>query len=470
MQRLVTELRGLLERKFVRDTLTLQLGRLVVVGLGMIAWVFVPTRLGPENYGIFALSLSFLNTWRTLNLSGLAVAVDTLLPAAVGRGDGEEILNLLAISIKVALLWALFSLLVLALFGPALAGLMYREALVPQGWQALDFAALAGFSTRGNTEVGYYAAWLALLLFFDPLFLLMQACFKARRAMRQVALLITFNQLVLSALQVGGAVLLPTAAAQVAARVLFSLVAAGAGVALYLRQRQDGALRWPAPADVLRRIPGVSLRGYWRFGVANALDKNLAVLFQQVPILMTGALAGPAAAGYIHLGLRLVERSGFPMQAVQENMEALVPRQIASGNYRQLWHNFRRVLLTLLVVGLLVYAALLVAAPLLLVPLFGEKWRPVLMLIPGLAILGMATALGGIFGPLYRALNLVMRMVWMRALLLLLILPPGALLISALGATGGMWVINALFVISIGLTVILTLPTLQQRVRLTPGA
>ena len=85
MNRLLTALRELLRRKFVRDTLTLQLGRLVVVGLGMIAWVFVPVRLGPANYGIYALSLSFLNVWRTLNLSGLAVSVDTLAAGGGGR-------------------------------------------------------------------------------------------------------------------------------------------------------------------------------------------------------------------------------------------------------------------------------------------------------------------------------------------------------------------------------------------------
>lgn len=464
MNRMVAALRDLLRRKFVRDTLTLQLGRLLVVGLGMIAWVFVPVRLGPASYGIFGLTLSFLNVWRTLNLSGLAVSIDTLLPAAVGARNADEILDLLAIFIKVTLTWSLFSLLVLALIGPALAQALYRESILPQPAHALDFALLAGFVTVGNAQVGAYASWLALILFFDPLFLLAQSCFRARRAMRQAAFLIIFNQLVLTTLQVAAALLWPTAAAQVAARVLYAVIALVAGLALYMRLRSDDELLWPAPLAVLRRCPGVSLRGYWRFGLANALDKNLSVLFLHLPVQLVGVLAGPAAAGYIHFGLRLIDRSSVLTHAVQDNMQAVVPQAVGRGDYVRLWHNFKRVLLALLAGGLLVYAALLLVAPLLLVPVFGEKWEPVLGLVPALAVFGLATTLGGIFGPLYRALNLVMRMVWMRVLLLLALLPPGAWLISTQGAVGGVWLINALFFISIGLTAALTLPTLRQRI------
>ena len=468
MNQVTAALRDLLRRKFVRDTLTLQLGRLAVVGLGMIAWIYVPVRLGPASYGLFALSLSFLNVWRTLNLSGIAVSIDALLPAAVATNDREQILDLLAIAIKVTLVWALFSLLVLSLVGPMLATLLYRDAIMPTPTHALDYAVLAGHKTVGNAEVGIYAAWLALILLFDPLYTLAQSSFRARRAMRQAALLMTLNQVVLTSLQVIAALLWPTASAQVAARVLFSVMAAVIGLGLYLRQ-DDGQL-WPAPAAILRRSVGVSLRGYWRFGLANALDKNLSLLFLHMPMQLVGSLAGPAAAGYVHLGLRLIDRSSILTQGVQDNMQAVVPQAVGRGNYVQLWRNFRRVLLVLLAGGILVFGALLLVAPLVMVPIFGEKWTPVLPLIPALAVFGLATTLGGIFGPLYRALNLVMRMVWMRALLLLVILPPGAWLVSVRGAGGGVWIINALYLVSIGLTALLTMPTLRRRMRAEQGS
>lgn len=469
MKRLTAMVQDLLQLKFVRDTFTLQLGRLAVVVLGMLGWVIVPARLGPAGYGVLTLALSFLNTWRVLNLSGMSVSIDTLLPAAVAIRDREEILNLLAITLKVAWLWALFSLLALALVGPALAEALYREPLVPQASDALDFALLAGLVMTGNPEVGVYATWLALILLFDPVFLMARSCFLARRAMRHATLLLSFNQLVAMALQVTAALLWPTAAAQVVARVLFAVIATVVGLALYLRERQDGALLWPSPAEVMRRCLSVSLRGYWRFGLANALDKNLASLFLQIPVQMTGILVGPAAAGYVNFGVRLVERSAIPVVAVQENMQAVVPQAVGRGHYRRLWYNFRRVLLVLLVIGLLLYGAMWLLTPLVLVPIFGEKWEPVLALLPALVVYGVAITPGGIFGALYRALDLVMRMVWMRVLLLVLLLPPGAWLIRETGASGGMWLINALFVVSIGLTALLTLPTLRQRIRTTPG-
>lgn len=470
MNQVSAALRDLLRRKFVRDTLTLQLGRLAVVGLGMIAWVYVPVRLGPAGYGLYALALSFLGVWRTLNLSGMAVSIDALLPAAVATDDREQILDLLAIAIKVTLVWALFSLLVLSLVGPLLATLLYRDAIAPTPAHALDYAVLAGYRTVGNAEVGIYAATLALILLFDPLYTLAQSCFRAQRAMRQAALLLTVNQAILTSLQVIAALLWPTAAAQVAARILFTVAATVIGIGLYLRLRQDEGQLWPSPPAVLRRSVGVSVRGYWRFGLANALDKNLSLLFLQLPMQLVGALAGPAAAGYVHLGLRLIDRSSILTQGVQDNMQAMVPQAVGRGNFTQLWRNFRRVLLALLAGGILVYGALLLVAPLVMVPIFGEKWAPVLPLIPALAVFGLATTLGGIFGPLYRALNLVMRMVWMRALLLLLILPPGAWLVSTQGAGGGVWIINALYLISIGLTILLTMPTLRRLMRAEQGS
>ena len=91
------------------------------------------------------------------------------------------------------LLWATFSVAALALIGPPLAALLYREPILPTAAQATDFAVLAGLATVGNARVGELAAWLALMLFLDPLFQLAQSCFKARRAMRQAALLLTLT-------------------------------------------------------------------------------------------------------------------------------------------------------------------------------------------------------------------------------------------------------------------------------------
>ena len=115
----------------------------------------------------------------------------------------------------------------------------------------------------------------------------------------------------LTSLQVIAALLWPTAAAQVAARVLYAFIATLIGLTLYLRQRRDGALLWPSPPEVLRRSLSVSFRGYWRFGLANALDKNLSNLFQFLPVQLVGALAGPAAAGYLHLGLASSTAAAF---------------------------------------------------------------------------------------------------------------------------------------------------------------
>lgn len=452
--------RHLFQRKFVQDTLILQVSSITITLLGMITWVIVPVVMGSESYGAWGLVQSFLATWQTLNFSGLGTSTGTLLGTAVGAGDTDEILNLTAVHIKVSLAWAVLSIAVLGLAGPLLAGLLYGRA-VP----ALPLNPLAYPLVNSGGQIGVLAALLSLSLLFDPAYNLVLMLFRSRRSMRTVAIIQNINQAVLSACLVVAALLNPTPGSLVIARLVYSVITLIVALAAYSRLRLQGSVPFPSIGAVLARTWAAPYRRYWRFGVANAVDKNLSDLYIQIPIQVTGILAGNAAVGYLQLALRGIQQTSLLTSAIFENMQAVVPQAVGRGDYARLWRNFSRVLLVLLVGGALFYAAVALFAPLVVVPLFGAEWLPALPLIGALAVYGSVTTIGGIFGPLYRAFRIMRSMIVVKIMSLVVMLVAGLLLITQYGVLGGAWMVNIGFIVSILLTAGVTLPELRRRAK-----
>ena len=80
-----------------------------------------------------------------------------------------------------------------------------------------------------------------------------------------------------------------------------------------------------------------------------------------------------------------------------------------------------------------------------------------------LAVFGVATTVGGIFGPLYRAFDMAGAALAIKVAALALMIPLGVALIDALGAVGGAWTISGLYAVSVALTAAVTLPALRRR-------
>ena len=455
----------LFRRKFVQDTLILQLSKIGVTVLGIAAWVIVPVRLGPHEYGLFALAQSFLSVWLTLDLTGLNVGIPVLLSTAVGAKDETTILDLLAVYLKVATIWALFTVVVLLTFGTALAALLYRDPAPLAADHALSYPLLAGVQTVGNPQVGALAAVLAIAQLFDPIYNLFLTAFRSRRTMRQVAVMQNINQFVLTMCLVTAALISPNAEGQVVGRIVYSIVTLIVISFIYQRTRGDGPVPYPTLKAVLRRAISVSYRPYWRYGLESALDKNIATLFTHVPLQLVGILSGPAAASYIQLGLRGIQRTSFFTSAVYENIQAVVPQAVGRRDYARLWKNFLRVLGVLALGGLAFYVLVVLVAPLLLVPIFGEEWQPILPLLPAFAIYGLATTVGGIFGPLYRVFNLMRQALLTKLLTLAIMIPAGVWLIQQAGALGGVWMLTGTYMISVLLTAAFTLPVLRRHAK-----
>jgi hypothetical protein len=167
-------------------------------------------------------------------------------------------------------------------------------------------------------------------------------------------------------------------------------------------------------------------------------------------------------------------------------MQAVVPQAVGRRDFARLWRNFNRVLLVLTGGSVLFYGAMALAAPFIIPPVLGARWIPGIAPLALLAVFGAVSTIGGVFGPLYRAFNLMGRMIVMRAVTLALVLPVGVLLLTrsapptlfgletlttynpgsaSSGALIGAGMIDAIYLISVVLTAALTLPVLRKKAR-----
>ena len=439
-----TRLTQFFQRKFVRDTLTLQAGKVGVLTMSLAASVIVPVVMGPAVYGQWQLVVSLYGTWQFLNLTGVIVSAQTRLAAAVGADNADEVLNILGVSVRLTLLYCALSTLLL--------------------WAVAGLTPVAGWLYDGDSSIIWLAVLLTLTQPTELLYQLVIVTFSSRRQMSHVAAMQNANQFIFVGATIIAVLIRPRPATLVAARLIYSLLTLSIILVVYQRTRAHTQLTYPSLMTVVRAVPTASSSGYWRFGVTNALDKNTGNLFAYLPVQMAGAVAGDAAAGYVGLALNALRQQTFFTASILDNLQAVVPQSVGRGDYARLWRNFSRVLLVLAVGSVVFYGGFALVAPY-VVPLLGEDWLPVIPLLQVLALYGAIVTVGGVFGPLYRAFDFVRGALLAKAVALVVGLPAGWWLVGQYGDIGAAWLTNILYGLSVVLTVALTLPELRRRAR-----
>lgn len=449
--------------KFVRDTAVLQIGKIGATAFSALSSLIAWRVLGPDINGAFSLALGFVTLWNTLDLTGIPTSVSTHLGMAVGARDANAILDTLAVYVHVTTLVNLAITALIVLIGPVVAAQIYPD----------------------SAQIGLLAAGLAFTSFADSLYSLVLIGLQSRRQMQTVAFMNVANQLVLTACVLAAVVLAPSALGLVGARLVYSYITMLLALWIYGRQRHAVEPPLPPFTAVVGRAWRVPTRRYLSFGFANAVDKNLAAYFTQLPLQLVGIVAGTRAAGYLGLALSGIGYLSILTSAVFDNMQAVVPQMVGRQEFGRLRRAFPRVLLVLGVGGIGAYGVFALLAGQVIPPLLGDRWAPAIPAVTALAVMGIVTTLGGVFGPLYRALNIMCRIISIKVVSLALGLPigywlisqwgagvspttmitmqPYAALIESYAARNGAWTINLIFFISVLLTSIVALRELWRR-------
>ena len=406
---------------------------------------------------------NYYNLWRTFDLTGVSTSTSTRLGIAVGSDSRDEIHNLMAFYLQVSLITTVGLALLLGIFG----------AITAQWLQ-------------GNAAIGVFAALLALTGPADAFYGLVIFSLQSRRSFRESVLLQNLNQFVLTASMIAAVLISPTPEGLVLARLFYSYSTLVIALMYYERTRTRTHIEFPSMSAVLARVPRLSPRPYWRFGVANALDKNVANLYTQLPIFLVGLFGGAQAVGFLTLSLTAILQAGLLTSALFENLQAVVPQLVGRKDYKRLWRNFSRVTGVLALGAVAFYGAVALIAPLVIPALFGAEWQSAVPVLIPLTIFGAVTTVGGVFAPLYRAFGMLRSTFTAKLVVLVLVLPVGIVLMknavinpsaffgwshfedaATRVAVAGAWTINVLLVVSVTTTMMLTLSRLRKVARET---
>ena len=421
----------------------LQLSRIGIMALTFASSVVVLRRLGTTAYGTLALAHALFAMLQTFNLVVPGTAAQTLLSMAYSAGNGSEILNLLAYSLKMGLLWSVICLLMLALAGVPFAALLYN----------------------GDSFIGRLALWLAFGQLADTFYNLIVMALLSRRDIWPLAVLQMVNQAVLSLCLITAALLSPTPEAQAIGQVLYSFLTMGMALVLYERLRTRGQVVYPPLAAVIVHAWTISPRTYLHIGMANAIDKKLGGLCCELPLQTVGSVLGKDAAGLLKAALNVFTAlSGFT-SAVYDNLQAVMPRAVQRADYAWIQRNYWRIVKVLTLTLGTLYVPVMLVAPVVFPLLFGKAWNTAGPLVSVLCIYAVIGNLGATITPLYRAFNLYGTMIIIKVLILGISIPVGFWLLGQYGVTGGAWLINLIFVFWAAFTVSLTLRELHRRMQ-----
>ncbi len=447
--------RRLMGSRFVRDAFALQVGKLVATGMAALSYIITLRLLGPSEYGVYGLANGFLMLLYTVDFTGMGSTISTLLGIAIGKRDVPAVLDTMAAFMRISWMVHGIILLFLWLLGGAVAGALY-----PSG-----------------ARVGLLAAVLALALPVDSLYVLITTALLARRQMRAFATLQILNQLTLTVCVITALLIHPFAESMIAARLVFSVITMLMAWSIYARRRLDTDLEFPPLMRVFGAMRRVRLRPYLGVGFANAVDKSLGNLMLYLPQQLVGVLAGERAAGYLISATNGVNNLSLLTGALFDTMRAVVPQRVGARDYQGLWRVMGRVLVALAIGSAGVYGGLALFAPLFVPPLLGETWRNIIPVLSVAAIFGAISTVGGVFGPLYRALNRIWGAVVNKLIAFSIVLPVGFVVLGRISdsvsasdtadmmrsaALTGAWMIVVVYGVSVGLTAWMSLRALYQ--------
>lgn len=269
---MIQRLRQLVERfgakRFVRDTVIMQVAAVVQAGTYLVTSVLTARLLGDHEMGRWSTSLElYMFVYFLMNM-GLARAATSLYSDAVGRQDAGRAIDAVAALLKLGGIMVALILAFGFLGAPALAERLYDDR-----------------------EVGQFSAILCFGSIAEVLRAMTMAVLTGSRQMKRYA---TFDIIgnVLRVGLIGGALLWrPEVETVVWAYVLHAVVVVGLTFDAYGRARRgDPKLAPPAWGDVLAAVPRAPLRQFFGMAYMLAISKSIHGVVTRVGILVIPAM------------------------------------------------------------------------------------------------------------------------------------------------------------------------------------
>jgi len=298
------KIRSALKRKFVADTLTLQLSGFLTQASGFVSSALLAFALGAHGQGLYVMAVTLQALLFNLVSVGVIQATVSQIASATARGLDAKVTAWLAFLVKTYVVTGTLMIGIGYFALPELCERVYGDDLPAEEARSL----------------GVWAWWLAWWILIDTPRAATHVAFHATRRMKSSAQLDAAHELVRLFLTVAGVVITNSPAGAVIGEVASRVAASFLALQMYAAARRDGGTHLPRWREILAVAPGIPLLKGLRMGLRLGLLKNATTFF--INVLPRLLLSGTSFAwvAYFNIAQKMMGLATTAMQGVSRNV------------------------------------------------------------------------------------------------------------------------------------------------------
>lgn len=411
------------QHRFVKNLAILQVGNFGTTILTGVCSIIIARLLQPQLFGVYAIAFSLAGLLVLIVSFGVQDAVTTIVSGTHARDDHAGTRGAFMFLAKMSFIIGLLSV-VAALVAPSLAARVYH-----------------------NSQIGWYAGILVIASFISNTFLNFSAlAYQVVGKIKQMTALTFTDQAVrniIALLLVAGGLGI---AGAMSGHLIGSVIMFFISITAWERLRKTYNM-FPSVREFFTPSPDVHIRKHVSFSAWIALDKNIATLFNLLPVLMVALYVSTTEVTYFKISLAYVNLVLGLMGPISTLLNVELPRMRAEDP-TTLKNNFIRVSVYSFLCSIILTAGALIVSPIALRILYGSSFVPGIKYILGLGIYGAFLGLGIGLGSMWRAINKVKISILINMVTLGIGIPGGLYLIRHFGVWGAVIMVTCWFTIS----------------------
>jgi O-antigen/teichoic acid export membrane protein len=377
---MIQQTKNLFKINFVKDVATLEAGKFVAIGLGIISSIVFARVLHVENYGIYGLIFAFTGVLNILMNWGSTHASVTLLAGAYARQDKGEVKNILSYFVGLNLI-KIFTLgVIFYILAPWLSDIVYN-----------------------NAQIGYWARIILLAGYIDIVFSMFVLILQVSRRIKKLTLMETFKKFMISILPAGFVIVGLGLFGLILGHFLVAIIFLLISFIIYSIYGPRDVLL-PTFKEVFENISFKIVAKYFKFGFAIAISKNVGSLITILPILFLGVFVSLAEVSYFKIAVAYTSIPLMLLAPISRLLNVQLPKSKELG-FATLRQHFIK---TSVYSGLIIFVTLiplLLLGSILVKTLYGQEYLPSINLIYYLSVHVLVSGLAVGLGSFYRTLN-----------------------------------------------------------------
>lgn len=408
---------------FVKNLAILQVGNFGSTIIQSLASILIARLLQPQLFGLYAVAFSLAGLLVLIVSLGAQDAVTTIVGGTYARQDTEATKETFRFLAKMTFVIGLLS--IIAVFvAPSIASKLYH-----------------------NPNIGWYAGILIIASFISNTFLNFSTlAYQVVGKIKEMAILTFTDQVVRNVLALSLTLLGLGIVGAMSGHLFGAIIMFCISVIIWERIRKE-YVAFPSIRELFKSISETHIKKHLNFSAWIALDKNIATLYNFLPVLMVALYVSTTEVTYFKISLSYVNLVIGLMGPISTLLNVELPK-MRESNPSVLRKNFIRVSIYSLLCSVLLTVGALIVSPFALRILYGANFVPGVKYILGLGIYGAFLGIGVGLGSMWRAVNKVKISIIINTVTLGIGIPGGLYLIKHFGVWGAVIMVTCWFSIS----------------------